>query len=434
MDMKAKDTSTATLGLYQQYPARLLQVIDGVMERSSHLHKQFLKQQEAWLGIFNRLMGKRAESETKETKAKAVFNRKQLEAFASGSIVQCFGVDFAALDKRKSPRIPNGRLLLMDRVVEVSGRRMDILPPASITTEADIERDAWFLENNPYGQVPLAVLMEIALQPCGMLSAYLGTPLIIPAENNLFRNLDGWMTLAPFPDLRGKTITSKSQLIKTIASGGLYIQQFKFQLLADDHPFANGESSFGYFTQAMMEQQHGLDGDNKKPMLISSGEEVLHSFEPKIHNRAGLKESPLDLWDQLWISTSGGDSGLGAFAGMRTVQQNDWFFSNHFYQDPVMPGSLGVEAITRGLAVLAGRISNDAPISPELDLAYDQPLRWKYRGQVLPTNQQTYFEGQVKERRDVNGTTRVSADANFWADGIRIYSVENLSMILKEKL
>ena len=99
-----------------------------------------------------------------------------------------------------------------------------------------------------------------------------------------------------------------------------------------------------------------------------------------------------------------------------------------------MPGSLGVEAITRGLAVLAGRISNDAPISPELDLASDQPLRWKYRGQVLPTNQQTYFEGQVKERRDVNGTTRVSADANFWADGIRIYSVENLSMILKEKL
>ena len=36
---------------------------------------------------------------------------------------------------------------------------------------------------------------------------------------------------------------------------------------------------------------------------------------------------------------------LGYLYAERTIDPSDWFFQFHFHQDPVMPGSLGVEAI-----------------------------------------------------------------------------------------
>ena len=110
-----------------------------------------------------------------------MFTRRQLEEFASGSVAACFGPDYAILDQRKTPRIPNGRLLLIDRVLEISGQRRNPQPPAAITSQVDIPADAWYLRQEAgYPQIPLAVLMEMALQPCGILSAYLGTSLVIP--------------------------------------------------------------------------------------------------------------------------------------------------------------------------------------------------------------------------------------------------------------
>lgn len=115
------------------------------------------------------------------------------------------------------------------------------------------------------------------------------------------------------------------------------------------------------------------------------------------------------------------------------LHPNDWFFSNHFFGDPVMPGSLGVESMMRGLAVLIGKSFNHDP-SPNLVLEFpqDEPLQWKYRGQVTPANQQTCIEVHVKQASTGAGKTHISADAEFWVDGLRIYTVKNLSFILKE--
>ena len=46
----------------------------------------------------------------------ALFSRQQLEEFASGDIVNCLGKAYSVYKGRRSPRIPNGRLLLMSRV------------------------------------------------------------------------------------------------------------------------------------------------------------------------------------------------------------------------------------------------------------------------------------------------------------------------------
>ena len=54
-----------------------------------------------------------------------------------------------------------------------------------------------------------------------------------------------------------------------------------------------------------------------------------------------------------------GEAGLGIWRGEKDVDPSEWFFKAHFFQDPVQPGSLGIEAmlqllqfamIERGLA------------------------------------------------------------------------------------
>ncbi|MBM3137181.1 MAG: hypothetical protein FJZ98_03215 [Chloroflexi bacterium] len=412
-------------------PTRLIDLLDGYLSRSSEMHQAFLENQAAAMKAIAEMSGNQLGQPAQIPPTPVIFSRAHLEEFSKGSIARCFGPDYAILDQRPTPRIPNGRLLLMDRVIAISGKRMEIAPPASIITEVDVPQDSWYFQKNPYQGLPLSVLLEMALQPCGIISAYLGTSLLIPAENYLFRNLDGWMRLSTQPDLKEKTITNQAELIKSVASGGLYIQTYKFSLSTEDQTFLEGESSFGYFTPTVMNTQSGLDLGKKLPGLLQSA--GFPAGYSEVRNHTPSSKALLDLTDKVWLSRYGGKYGLGVVVGQRNVNPDDWFFENHFYGDPVMPGSLGVESIARGLAEIVRQV-NPNQTSDELTLAFskEHPLRWKYRGQVLPTNKQTHFEAHIKGMDSRGGQTTIIADADFWVDELRIYTIENLSMVLKE--
>lgn len=410
---------------------RLIDLLDGYLSRSTEVHQAFLENQITALKTITEISVKPVSQPNSSPSNPLAFSRGQLEEFSKGSIARCFGQEYAILDQRLTPRIPNGRLLLIDRVREISGKRGEIAPPASITTEVDVRPDAWYLRDNPYQGLPLSVLLEMALQPCGILSAYLGTSLVIPAENHLFRNLDGWIRMAAQPELREKTITNRAELTKSVASGGLYIQSYRFSLSLEGQTFLEGESSFGYFTRPVMNNQSGLDLGKRLPGLIRSAGFPAGFSQMKESDQSN--RPLLDLTDHTWSDPTGGKFGLGVAIGQRDVDPDDWFFENHFYGDPVMPGSLGVESITRGLAALAGQASGNHPSNDlALEFPSNNPLVWKYRGQVLPTNKLTYFEAHIKQATSSGGQTHISADADFWVDDLRIYSIENLSMVLKE--
>ena len=407
------------------HPQRLLEVLDGFMTRSTEIHRSILDNQTTMLDALSALSNPIKSTASRQ----AVFSRSQLDEFACGSIARCFGSEYAILDQRPAPRIPNGQLLLIDRVTEISGQRMEIKPPASIVTEVDVPVNAWYLKHSPNAGVPLAVLMEMALQPCGILSAYLGTSLVIPPENHLFRNLDGAITLADQPDLRGETITNHAELIKSVASAGLYIQTYHFALSSGNSVFLEGESSFGYFTPTVMKNQSGLDLGEKRSRLI----EAQNFAEGYLDIPQPNTGSALDLSEHIWVNPDGGRYGRGVVAGQRNVDPHDWYFSNHFYGDPVMPGSLGVEMIDRGLIdLIHQKVGGDSPHIMQMEFPSTTPFIWKYRGQVLPSNRQTYFEVHIKDMHsDINGM-RFIAEADLWVDGLRIYTIDNLTLVLKE--
>ncbi len=91
-----------------------------------------------------------------------LFDRTQLEEFATRSMAKCFGPEFSVFEGRRHPRIPNGDLLLMDRILTIDGQRHHFERPSSIVSEYDVPAEAWFYRNRTSPSLPYSVWMEMS--------------------------------------------------------------------------------------------------------------------------------------------------------------------------------------------------------------------------------------------------------------------------------
>lgn len=357
-----------------------------------------------------------------------LYDRNWLEEFATGDIIKCLGPEYGIYKNRRSPRIPNGDLLLMTRIMSIQGKRGDFNSNSRIEAELDIPINAWFFDGTINGEMPLSIMMETALQPCGVLSAWLGTQLRLPDVDFFFRNLDGDVRYLRKIDLRGKTIQAKATLTRTVFSGSTIIQHFKFELACDGVVFFEGTSSFGYFPEDSMATQSGLDGGKvilpwgKRPDNSKSLEKI--DLDNTFSN-PGFPTGKLRLIDEAYFCMEGGLFSKGYVTASRQNSPKDWFYLNHFYQDPVMPGSLGIEAVIQALKVaIHSMTSSDHPVT----LATGLGFIWKYRGQVLQNHQQMIIDVNLKDQQPMDKATVFTADASLWADETRIYELKNLAV------
>ncbi|NMB60279.1 MAG: hypothetical protein GYA12_13990 [Chloroflexi bacterium] len=109
---------------------------------------------------------------------------------------------------------------------------------------------------------------------------------------------------------------------------------------------------------------------------------------------------------------------------------SDWYYSNHFYGDPVMPGSLGVETI---LQAFSSGIKAASGKADTVRIACGHEMKWKYRGQVLPTNKKIYVDILVTDVKFETSGTLYRGSANLWADNLRIYEIHNIALIQLSK-
>ena len=129
-----------------------------------------------------------------------------------------------------------------------------------------------------------------------------------------------------------------------------------------------------------------------------------------------------------WGKTGAKDGKDIIFANKENKAQ-EWFYRCHFYQDPVMPGSLGIEAVLQSLAVYAieaGLVKSTA--QDQFVPSTNVPMVWKYRGQLTPTNKMIYLEIQVHTIRAVDGQLSLVGDAKVWADATQIYEIKGAAI------
>jgi len=394
------------------------------------------------------------------------FDQAALQAFATGSAAQCFGPTYAVFEHRRMPRIPNGDLLLMSRIVDVEGKQGEIHPGASLLSAYDVPNDAWFYQQNAYPAMPYAILMETALQPCGFLSAYQGSALRYPETDFYFRNLDGTGNLLSMPDLQGRTITNRVEMLSSSTMRGVILQQFSFALALEQSAacegeiFYEGQASFGYFEAAALSKQAGLDaGAPSLPWyhqmnipasaieVLDLGKDVVRQryytttrAHPHYHLAGGQldllsrrrQEQPAGPFQSIRIVKGGGRYGRGYVHAEARVDPAAWFFACHFYEDPVMPGSLGVQAIQQALQVyaihqdLGGHLHN-----PHFAQVMGHRTTWKYRGQIKPSDRALALEVHVKDVRESAGQVTLIGDASLWRGEQRIYEVNDTGICIK---
>ncbi len=361
-------------------------------------------------------------------KAAALFTLADLQEFATGDIVKCLGQAYAIYAGRRSPRIPNGAMLLMSRITQIDGQRGQFDRPSKIQVEYDVPADAWFFDSEPDGGLPYSICMEIALQPCGFLTAFLGTPLRYPTMDFFFRNLDGEARFTRPIDGRGRTIRTNATLLETVFGGDTIIQRFTFALECDGEVFFEGRSTFGYFTPQSMASQAGLDGGKPaQPWYLKASGSNGRLLSPA--GVGGLPQGRLRLIEQVLIEPEGGANQAGYIYASRQNSPDDWYYACHFYQDPVMPGSLGIEAMLQALKVFARQQSGT---EVETRLAVGPQMKWKYRGQVLQSHHQMRLEVHLHPALLTGGRRLLSGDASLWADDRRIYEAQNMVIEIKE--
>ena len=119
------------------------------------------------------------------------FDRDRVLAFALGKPVQAFGDRYRPFEDgtRFLARL-RAPYQCIDRVIHTDAKPWVMKSGTSAVAEYDIDPDAWFFDADRGDSLPLAILLEVALQPCGWLAAYMGSALHSD-EDLVFRNLGG---------------------------------------------------------------------------------------------------------------------------------------------------------------------------------------------------------------------------------------------------
>ncbi|MEW6279134.1 MAG: type I polyketide synthase, partial [Candidatus Eremiobacterota bacterium] len=366
-----------------------------------------------------------------------LYGPRRIMEFSVGRPSLAFGEPYAVFDsQRRIARLPGPPYLFMDRVVELNQPPWELRPGGWIESEYAVPPDAWYFRANRQETMAFCVLLEIALQPCGWLAAYLGSALK-SAQDTHFRNLGGTATLHREVTSDAGTLTVRVRMTDVSEAAGMIIEHFDLQVLAGSTMLYEGTTYFGFFSAAALAQQIGVRDALERRFVSGSTEgwalprhRPHHPEDPGVEpgERACLPAGALLMLDEVdcWLP-DGGPHGLGFLRGVKTVDPREWFFRAHFYQDPVWPGSLGLEAFLQLLKVAAlQRWPEKAGTHRFEAIATGRPHTWTYRGQVIPSNRRVEVEVSITRSED----GLLVGDGFLVVDGLVIYEMRDFAVRL----
>ena len=352
------------------------------------------------------------------------YDSASIMAFSNGKPSEAFGEPYRVFDsERIIARLPGPPYQFLDRVMEVQGEPFVLKEGASCIAEYDVPVREWYFDANRCPRMPFSILLEIALQPCGWLAAYCGSALTSDSDLS-FRNLggNGKQLLAVGPEIG--TLTTSVTMTRVSKSGGMIIQNFDLRVKAGEQTVYEGDTYFGYFAKSALVNQVGMP-QAKVPFL----NEDQRAFADTGHlpHEAPFPLPMLRMVDEIMgYLPRGGRNKLGLIQGRIAVDPSFWFFQAHFYQDPVWPGSLGLESFLQLLKFVAWKKWKSAPKSGWQTVGINQPHSWTYRGQVVPQDREVIVVLEVTEVDEVN--RRFKADGFLTVDGRIIYQMTNFTL------
>ena len=296
---------------------------------------------------------------------------------------------------------------------------------AACEAEYDVPPDAWYFDANRGEMMPFAVLLEIALQPCGWLAAYCGSALVSP-EDLSFRNLGGKATQFRPVTPESGTLTTSVKMTSVSNSAGMIIQHYDMSVRDRVGDVYTRHDLLRLLLESRSSPIKSACREAKVPW---PSEARAHRERSKRFCRT-TRRSPhrCSAWSTASTPSSpmAGQRGLGLVVGKIAVDPAFWFFKAHFYQDPVWPGSLGVESFLQLLKFAAWKRWGEPGKKGWQSVALNRPHTWSYRGQVVPRDKEVVVVLEVTAVDDHN--QRLSADGFLTVDGRVIYQLTDFSL------
>ena len=375
-----------------------------------------------------------------------LFSRADLVEFALGEPSKVFGSLYTPFDRdRFIARLPNPPYLFIDEITRSEPAAWELKPDGWITATYKAEPSHWYFAANRNPTMPYAVLLEIALQPCGFLAAFMGSALKSD-EDLKFRNLGGKAVLHKEVYQEPALITTKARLMQVSTAGGMIIEQFEFIVSDEISEVYSGQTTFGFFTASSLARQAGIRDAAQRAytptsdILSENVRKVFDTTEPLLPQErlSDRHHQPMDtpampakailMVDQIdtWLP-HGGHFGLGYIRGIKAVDPDEWFFKAHFYQDPVCPGSLGVESFLQLLKFAALEKWGERLKAGRFELVTGKAHSWTYRGQIVPQNNRVEVEAVITEIIE-NPDPVIMADGFLKVDGLYIYEMKDFGI------
>lgn len=370
---------------------------------------------------------------------KSLFNEEQFHQFAVGKPSLAFGPEFADFDNKYIARLPGIPYQFVNRIVSSEHPFLKTTPGGWTEAQYDVPSNAWYFKANKSGNMPFCVLNEIALQVCGWVSSYAGSSQH-SNEPLKYRNLGGTSTLYREITSQDGRLTIRVRLTKSSEAGGLIVQSFDMWLGKDRETIYEGKTTFGFFTQKALDEQVGVRNYQQNFWLPPEEVEkevlnITHPLSPfdetfeQDHTLTLPGKALLMLDDYQWYP-QGGFKGLGAVVAHKVIDPQEWFFTAHFFGDPVMPGSLGLEAFLQALKIAALKVWPDLVDTYHFSaILSGEPHTWLYRGQVVRSNSKTTVRVNITER-ERGERIYLKADGFLQADDLVIYELHDFAVEL----
>lgn len=357
----------------------------------------------------------------------ALYDYASILAFSNGNPSEAFGEPYRVFDsERRIARLPRPPFQFLDRITAIDAAPWKMVAGGSVEAQYDVPPDAWYFTQERSNNMPFSVLLEIALQPCGWMAAYVGSALTSDVDL-CFRNLDGnAQKLRPVTSASA-TLTTRVKLTRVSSSGGMIIQGYDFEVADAYGPVYRGDTLFGFFSKQALANQVGIT--DAKPYQADN-KELEHAQTPGPYPvEAPFPDTQLRMLDEIELYIpDGGVHALGYIRARKIVDPQEWFFDAHFYQDPVCPGSLGLESFIQLIKYAAvQRWGGNENTSFEIT-APNTEHHWSYRGQIIPSNKEIHVEATINSIDDEQ--RQITADGFLSVDGKTIYSMNSFCVKL----
>ena len=351
-----------------------------------------------------------------------------LLACGRGMPSDAFGELYKPFDgTRRAPRLPDEPYHFVSRIISVDSPPGVPTKGGTCIAEYDVPADAWYLADTHSDAVPLSVLIEILLQPCGWLSSYNGFAANRP-DDVLFRNLDG-KNITQLRPAKVGTLRVSTTMERFAEGGGSTICFFDVVCTQNDEVVMTMNTAFGFFKPEAMENQVGL----KSPQFTLDGLNAeapvnVEYLGPELSGAPYLHQGRLQVLDRVKFWPGAGEAGLGRAVAIYDVHPEAWFFKAHFFQDPVQPGSLGLEAMQQ-CARAAARLAGVADGATHFEqVAHDQSFDWSFRGQVTPLAKLARSAVEILSVDTDERGTLVVFNGTFWVDDLCIYETKKMGV------